>query len=246
MASERTAFAVREETADCAPFALRGIPSDQEDSRDRRVSLQRGERLRAGCLKLWRVIDGLVALGFLLPDGRRQIVCLSTPGDVVCPVSTQAVGDIWVEALTPSELEEIDLAAQQRNIGRDPDLTAALFGMVHQQVKCASAHLVTLGRLDGMERVCLFLADMAWRVGQDTPGGRRVHLPLSREDIADYLGLNAETVSRIFSRVKKAKLAIFLSPTDYLVTDMAALERRAPIGPTHRPATPQDGAERQF
>lgn len=246
MASERTAFAAREETADYVPFALRNIPSDLEDSSDRRVSLQRGERLRAGCLKLWRVIDGLVALGFLLPDGRRQIVCLSTPGDVVCPVSTQAVGDIWVEALTPSELEEIDLAAQQRNIGRDPDLTAALFGMVHQQVKCASAHLVTLGRLDGMERVCLFLADMAWRVGQDTPGGRRVHLPLSREDIADYLGLNAETVSRIFSRVKKAKLAIFLSPTDYLVTDMAALERRAPIGPTHRPAPPQDGAERQF
>ncbi len=208
--------------------------------------MQRGERLRAGCLKLWRVLDGLVALGILLPDGRRQIVCLSTPGDVVCPVSTQAVGDMWVEALTPSELEEIDLSAQHQNIGRDPGLTAALFSMVHQQVKCASAHLVTLGRLDGMERVCLFLADMAWRVGQDTPGGRRVHLPLNREDIADYLGLNAETVSRIFSRVKKAKLAIFLSPTDYLVTDMTALERRAPIGPTHRPTAAEDDAERQF
>lgn len=245
MASEQAAFVASDERTDYVPFAFPGIHVGEDESRERRLVLQRGERLRAGCLKLWRVLDGLVALGFLLPDGRRQIVCLSTPGDVVCPVSTQAVGDIWVEALTPSELEEIDLAGQRHNIGREPGLTAALFAMVHQQVKCASAHLVTLGRLDGMERVCLFLADMAWRVGQDTPGGRRVHLPLSREDIADYLGLNAETVSRIFSRVKKAKLAIFLSPTDYLVTDMTALERRAPISPTHRPAVEQHGLEGQ-
>ena len=244
MASEHAAFVASDEGTDYAPFAFPGNHVGVGKSGERRLVLRRGERLRAACLKLWRILDGLVALCVLLPDGRRQIVCLSTPGDIVCPVSTQAFGDIWVEALTPSEVEEIDLAAQHREIGREPGLTAALFSLVHQQVKCASSHLVTLGRLDGMERVCLFLADMAWRVGQDTPGGRRVHLPLSREDIADYLGLNAETVSRIFSRVKKAKLAIFLSPTDYLVTDMAALERRAPISPSHRPATEQSGMER--
>ena len=245
MASEQAAFLASDERTDYVPSAFPGIHVGVGENGERRLALRRGERLRAACLKLWRVIDGLVALCVLLPDGRRQIVCLSTPGDVVCPVSTQAFGDIWVEALTPSEVEEIDLSGQHCNIGREPGLTAALFAMVHQQVKCASAHLVTLGRLDGMERVCLFLADMAWRVGQDTPGGRRVHLPLSREDIADYLGLNAETVSRIFSRVKKAKLAIFLSPTDYLVGDMAALERRAPISPTHRPAAERHGMERQ-
>ena len=245
MASEQAAFLASDERTDYVPSAFPGIHVGVGENGERRLALRRGERLRAACLKLWRVIDGLVALCVLLPDGRRQIVCLSTPGDVVCPVSTQAFGDIWVEALTPSEVEEIDLSGQHRNIGREPGLTAALFAMVHQQVKCASAHLVTLGRLDGMERVCLFLADMAWRVGQDTPGGRRVHLPLSREDIADYLGLNAETVSRIFSRVKKAKLAIFLSPTDYLVGDMAALEKRAPISPTHRPAAERHGMERQ-
>ncbi len=240
MASERTAHTLEESGTEAVSYSLYDFPDAGREARgETRMPLQRGERLRAACLKLWRVIDGLVALCVLLPDGRRQIISLSTPGDVVCPVSTQAFGEIWVEALSPSEVVEIDLSSQHREIGREPGLTGALFSMVHQQVKCASAHLVTLGRLDGMERVCLFLADMAWRVGQDTPGGKRVHLPLSREDIADYLGLNAETVSRIFSRVKKAKLALFLSPTDYLVADMAALERRAPISPAHGPGRDQ-------
>ena len=241
MAADRRIFSAEEREASTPEHAFGGFTSiDGEPDSDKRIALQRNERLRAGCLRLWRVIDGLVALCVLLPDGRRQVISLSTPGDVVCPVSTQAFGEIWVEALTPSEVVEIDLAAQHCAIGRDAGLTSALFAMVHQQVKCASAHLVTLGRLDGMERVCLFLADMAWRIGVDTPGGKRVHLPLSREDIADYLGLNAETVSRIFSRVKKAKLALFLSPTDYLVTDIAALEDRAPLSPSHRPANNDD------
>ena len=108
-----------------------------------------------------------------------------------------------------------------------------LLRIAREQVAGVYAHLVTLGRLDGMERVCLFLADMAWRIGERTPAGYRVRLPLAREDIADYLGLNTETVSRIFSRVKKAKLADFSSPTEYMVRDLEALQSRAPILAPH-------------
>ena len=57
----------------------------------------------------------------------------------------------------------------------------------------------------------------------------RVSLPLSREDIADYLGLNAETVSRLLSRLKKAGTVTFLSPTEFLITDMSKLEERLPL-----------------
>ena len=101
---------------------------------------------------------------------------------------------------------------------------------------------MTLGRLDGMERVCLFLADMTWRTGRETPEGWRVRLPLSRVDIADYLGLNPETVSRILGRVKQARLVTFLSPTEVLVPDLAALQRRTPLAPPN--ATPAQGEAR--
>lgn len=214
----------------------------------RRRSLSRGERLSGRvCLKLWTVLEGLVALCTTLPDSRRQIVCLSVAGDVVCPVSGADGTEVWIEALTPSVLCELDLGHRAGSIlGQDAALGAELFQVAHNQVKSMSAHLVTLGRLDGMERVCLFLADMAWRVGRKTSGGWLVRLPLSREDIADYLGLNPETVSRIFSRVKKAKLATFLSPTEYLVPDIQALQDRAPLAPPNAAPTVRRRVEREL
>ncbi|MCV6596054.1 MAG: helix-turn-helix domain-containing protein [Mangrovicoccus sp.] len=76
----------------------------------------------------------------------------------------------------------------------------------------------------------LFLAEMAARSGYG-----ETHLPMSREDIADYLGLNAETVSRIMTRLRKSGLVQFQSPTDYTIPDMGAITRRLPaeILPQH-------------
>jgi len=160
---------------------------------------------------------------------------LSGPGDTLCPAAALQGADVWLEAFSAASLCELDLSAHPRSIGENAALSAELFHIAHRQVRYVSAHLVTLGRLDGMERVCFFLTDMAWRIGVKVPGGWRVHLPLSREDIADYLGLNAETVSRIFGRVKKSKLVTFLSPTDYLVNDIEALQSRAPVAAPHGP-----------
>ena len=197
-------------------------------------SMARGERLEAGSgVKLWTVLGGTVALCTALADGRRQIVCLATQGDRFCPPDEDASLDFWIEALAPSHLCELDLTGHAGTIAGNASLSAALFRAARDQARCIHAHLVTLGRLDGMERVCLFLADMAWRVGEHTAQGWRVRLPLAREDIADYLGLNAETVSRIFSRVKKARLADFHSPTEYIVRDLAGLQNRAPILAPH-------------
>lgn len=208
-----------------------GIATD-DGTRPRQRSLQRGELLELpSCRRLLTVLDGLMALSTWLPDGRRQILCLYTPGDLLCPMVSAGEMDVRVEALAPSRLCEIDLGASGSMVGEDGALAAELFRTLHSQMVGVSVHLVTLGRLDGMERVCLFLADMARRTGRRTPGGWRVHLPLNREDIADYLGLNAETVSRIFSRVKKGGLATFLSPTEYLVQDLEALQGRAPVVP---------------
>ena len=196
--------------------------------------LSRGARVDTGsCLKLWTVLEGIVALCTLLADGRRQVVCLSTPGDVLCPPDEAQGLNLWIESLAASQLCELDLSAPVQALGNDATLTAGLYRIAREQITCVYAHLVTLGRLDGMERVCLFLADMAWRIGEETPLGHRVRLPLAREDIADYLGLNAETVSRIFSRIKKARLADFSSPTEYVVRDLEVLQSRAPILAPH-------------
>ena len=199
----------------------------------RRRPLGRIERLSGGSsFKVWTVLSGLVGLCTTLPDGRRQIVSLSAAGEVACSVSAPGGTEVWIEALTSSELCELDFGPRDRpRLALDVAVSAELFRTVSGQVKALSAHLVTLGRLDGMERVCLFLVDMAWRTGRETPEGWRVRLPLSRVDIADYLGLNPETVSRIFGRMKRARLVTFLSPTEVLVPDLEALQSCAPLAP---------------
>ena len=223
-----------------------GMASD-EGLKPRKLGLERGQSLSPGTgLRLLTVVEGLMALSTWLPDGRRQLLCLYAPGDLICPMAGVNAMPMQIEALAPSRVCEIDLDSRGAgDFESDPEraaLKAELFSAVHRQIMCVSVHLVTLGRLDGMERVCLFLADIAWRIGRDTPGGRRFHLPLSREDIADYLGLNAETVSRIFSRIKKSKLATFLSPTELLIHDIAALEGRVPVPAPHAP----DASEARF
>ncbi len=205
--------------------------------------MARGERLETGTgVRFWTVLGGTVAVCTALADGRRQIVCLATQGDRFCPPDEDESLDFWIEALATSHLCELDLSTHARAIAGNASLSAELFQAARDQARCIYAHLVTLGRLDGMERVCLFLADMAWRIGERTAQGWRVRLPLAREDIADYLGLNAETVSRIFSRVKKARLADFHSPTEYVVRDLAGLQKRAPILAPHSAARSAAGS----
>ena len=72
----------------------------------------------------------------------------------------------------------------------------------------------------------LFLAERAVAAGGES---RVVSLPMSREDIADYLGLNTETVSRVFTRIRKSGLIRFLSATEYLIPNMGAVAERLPV-----------------
>ncbi len=191
-------------------------------------SLKRGDCLDAGSdetSRLWIVISGAVAMSATLPDGRRQILHIDMPGDLVCSMLTQDRDACVLEALDAVELCEIDLDSGSATA----EATFALFEQARGRLTRSARQIICLGRLDATERLCSFLADMARRTG---PGEEnlRVSLPMTREDIADYLGLNAETVSRVFSRIRKSRLAIFLSPTEYVVPSLHDLERRIPIG----------------
>ncbi len=96
---------------------------------------------------------------------------------------------------------------------------------------------MAFGRLDSRERVLLFLAEMALRNAKARRPESPVTLPTSREDMADYLGLNAETISRILGRVRKSGLVRFLSTTEYVIPDMVEIARRLPVAPV-APASP--------
>lgn len=193
---------------------------------------KRGDRLpasEASCMRFWTIVSGTAASCTAFPDGRRQIVQVEMPGDLVCGFSSSSDMESWIEFLSDSVVCEVDLSATAEGLRSDSEFQSRLFRFTHNQLERTALRVVLLGRLDSMERICFFLTEMARRSGVISGNSIRVSLEFSREDIADYLGLNAETVSRLLSRIKKLGLAIFLSPTEYAVPDMNRLERRIPV-----------------
>lgn len=228
------------EPADCASCVsnlCRFAQTEGPGRPGRLHRLDRGGRIGAcsgPCVRFWTVLSGTAAICHTLQDGRRQIASIERAGSTIGGPMAQDTSPIWLEALEPSVVCEIDLSSGFAALRDDPAFLKVMFGLVHARLEATTRHVTALGRLDAAERVTLFLAETAALV----PAGEPVHLPLSREDIAGFLGLKAETVSRVFSRLKKDGLFRFLSPTAYEVPDPDALAHRLPLPLPRRPRAP--------
>lgn len=140
---------------------------------------------------LYQVEFGCVRIYRMLADGRRQISAFHLSGEIFGFEAhpshhffAEAIGTVGVRVLMPAQGLDISRLL----------LPLALQGLVRAQ-----EHLLVLGRQNAIERVAAFLLDMAERQGNPD----RIELPMSRTDIADYLGLTIETVSRVFSKLKE-------------------------------------------
>lgn len=141
------------------------------------------------CRNLYEVVFGAVRIYRLMSDGRRQISAFHLPGEIFGfePGSThhffaEAICGTGIRALRPSTSQSL----------------ADLLPMALESLQRAHEQLLVLGRQNAIERVAAFFVEMSERQG----GMRHIELPMPRSDIADYLGLTIETVSRVFSRLK--------------------------------------------
>jgi CRP/FNR family nitrogen fixation transcriptional regulator len=148
---------------------------------------------------VYKVVSGVVRTCKLLADGRRQINSFFLPGDVFGLEATvehrftaEAVSDVTLIFVKRSILTE--LAA------RDGEVANELWSAATADLRAAQEHVLLLGRKSAQERLAAFLLEMAAR----TNGGEAVDLPMSRLDIADYLGLTIETVSRSMTALESA------------------------------------------
>lgn len=141
---------------------------------------------------LYRVEFGAVRIYRLLADGRRQISAFHLPGEIF-GFEVNPTHHFFAEAICASGIRTIRTAASSS------DHAGELLPMALQSLVRAQEHLLVLGRQNAAERIAAFLADLSERQG----GLRQVDLPMSRMDIADYLGLTIETVSRVLTRLKQ-------------------------------------------
>ena len=236
MAHSRDGFALAEgQPDDCIACRERLCTLFPRSDRTKRQTFRRvakRDRLEVGDtgqIRFWIIIDGVAATCNVLADGRRQIVSFEFTGDIVCGSAACMGSGSHVEALTDCSICEVTFPAEADGLLNDPDVAPLIFQRVHRRVEQGALHAIALGRFDSMERICLFMAEMARRIGTSDGNAIRVGLCMSRDDIADYLGLNPETVSRTMSRIKRRGLAVFTSPSTFVVPDLDALESRIPV-----------------
>lgn len=147
---------------------------------------------RGPAQSLYEVLDGALMVYRLLADGRRQIIDLVLPGSL-CGFSRDNSQECSCEALMTSTILAYDRTAM-----RGCDATGARLSQILEQQICALAeHIVLLGRRTTEERLATFLVRCAavWRTAGDEKT-TVFHIPMTRVEIGDYLGMSLETVSR--------------------------------------------------
>lgn len=153
---------------------------------------------------LYQVTSGVLRLTRLLSDGRRQVIAFGYPGDIVGFPSAN-IHHTDCEALTDVRLQPFRRSALESGEG-DPQLHTALLQAALREISGMQDHFMMLGRKSASEKLASFLCVLAERVGIDLGAYRSVTLPMSRSDIADFLGLTTETVSRTFTQLRKSKI----------------------------------------
>ena len=159
---------------------------------------------------LFNITVGDVRVHKLLSDGRRQIVGFLSPGDFL----GLATGDQYAfsaEALTAGSACRFRKTDYRKILREMPDLEHALLDRAAHELKAAHDQMLLLGRKTAMERLASFLVNLSDRARRAGGEGRLIELPMTRAEIADYLGLTTETVSRNTTRLKTRGVIRLLS-----------------------------------
>ena len=168
---------------------------------------------------IYQVVSGAVRTYNILSDGRRQIGAFYLPGDIFGleigeqhALSAEAICDCTVSVIRRSSLASL--------AGRDNGIAQALWTLTAHELQRVQKHVLLLVRT-AQERVASFLLEMADR----SAGAGSIELPMSRRDIADYLGLTIETVSRTLTALEGQSAIALPSARRVQLTNVRELRR---------------------
>ncbi|MDB5734364.1 MAG: putative transcriptional regulator, Crp/Fnr family [Alphaproteobacteria bacterium] len=169
---------------------------------------------------VYRILGGTVRLCRYMPDGRRHIIDFLMPGDLMgfvespdLPASAEAVSDVTLIAFPRVCFDRL---------ARDSaDVRRQLLCHLSTSLLTAQQHMFVLGCQKSKERMASFLLRLADRM--DLGGGDRLDLAMSRQDIADHLGLTIETISRSITALRSEGAILVPNTHQIVLRDMVAL-----------------------
>lgn len=154
--------------------------------------------------------SGVARLYKLLPDGRRQVIGFALPGDFL----GIAPSDHYVfsaEAIEPVTVCRLSREAFTHFIEYRPQFLLRINKFGAYELMLAQEHMLLLGRRTAEEKVAAFLVGWRERLAHIGDDRQTIALPMTRQDIADYLGLTIETVSRTLTRFQREKILIIVT-----------------------------------
>jgi CRP/FNR family transcriptional regulator, anaerobic regulatory protein len=179
----------------------------------------------------YMIESGAVMIYKILSDGMRQIVSFAFPGDIIgLEVGDEHTYD--AQTLATTRIRSVPAVSLWRRAAADPALTKELVECLSRDIADARDHLLTVGRMCATSRIATLLLALVRRNERRGLDATNIFLPVRRSDMADFLCLSVETVSRSLTELKIAHVIRLRGWRQIEVRDRAMLERLA-LGEAH-------------
>lgn len=175
------------------------------------------------------VRSGLMAVEGAPVANRRSIFELLYPGDILVPGLQAPIPDLGLTATTSAELWRLSSHTFTQEMHRDSALADLVFHRLNAQRARMQLHVAVLAGLASEQRVVALLIEAASRLGVRDSRGVSFDMPLSRMEVAEYLALNADTLSRIMSRLTHSNIIERTGRMQMTVRDWEALLAHCPM-----------------
>ena len=208
---------------------LTGAQHDTMATQSRGVSMRRGDTITSEELLVWPVVSiasGVLSLQHLLQDGRKTIAALFMPGDIVDMRGMASRHHGHLIALGKTEICRLSPTAFEAVIDDNMDAQKVAWNSLRSQTYRAMDHAADLAKKQALEKLASFIFECRHRQADPKPGSR-VHIPVRRIDLADYLGMQPETVSRCFKDMQARGIIGFEGKSNLEILDIPTLRRIA-------------------
>jgi len=172
---------------------------------------------------IYQILEGVVGVYKMLADGRRQIVTFCYPGDLIGIDHPERFAQN-AEALSHTRVRSIPVKAIDTLITSEPGFGQAMLNVLSTELAETRDQLLSLGRKSAKEKVATFLLRISRRNEREGNDAQDLFLPMTRAEIADYLGMTIETVSRQITKLKVANIIRLESKSVVKVVDLDQLE----------------------
>lgn len=172
---------------------------------------------------VYKVLTGAVCLYRVLPDGRRQVIDFAYPGDLI-GLGSGPVEEFNAQATVSTRVKCLPTSSLRAAVHQQPQVAIRLYEAISHQLAAMQDHLVCVGQRSATERLSGFLLGLSRRNEQNGMDPQVVELRITRNDIADFLGLKIETVSRTFTKLRSLGFIEIHQGTTIRLVDIKRLE----------------------